>query len=353
MVSGLLVDVLFFLEGVVQEVPDRNERKDAEQDQHHVRDEPRFSSMAGRRHQPYTSSRFPEQLQQNERGEHRDDPQDHRHRQPVVDAQLGEGVHVDAQCERLRKIAGTAFGEHERQVEQAQDADGGEGDADGDRLRQHRDGDEYELLEGAGAIDVGGFVQLTRDRIQARQVDEDEVAERGPDDGEAHCRQHGIALPEPVLRIPLQPEHDHRCIDQPAVVRVDHFPYESDHRQRQHLRQIHDRLVDVLEPDHVVDVHRNQHCQDVQDRHVEDYQVEGVEEYPLDRTLAEHDGEVLQSHEIRLRKQAVPVGKAVAQGQGDRVDEEYHRHGQRRNHEQQTDDEALLMILDLHRVSAG
>ena len=138
------------------------------------------------------------------------------HGRGVAEVELDERVLPDVHghglglAQRAALVVGRAGVEQQRLGEQLEPADGGDDDREQDRRAQQRDGDPAELLPRAGAVQRGRLVQVPRDGLHGRQVDQRVVAGPAPvtisaigdhDDHVAACHSigsHADAAEHPV-----------------------------------------------------------------------------------------------------------------------------------------------------------
>src|SRR5216683_119002 len=129
------------------------------------------------------------ELEEGEDEDHREEDPRHRGGRAELEKILERRL-VEMLDHRARGVARTALGEDEYLPEDLEGSDD-VGDEDEEEHRaEQRQGDGPEAPPPARAIEGGGLVELARDVLEAREID-DEVVARHPPDGGQDDRPHG------------------------------------------------------------------------------------------------------------------------------------------------------------------
>src|SRR5438552_2707496 len=241
----------------------------------------------------------PERTELHDRDGHGHDEEDDGHRAgETVAAELERGA-VDELHDRDRRVVRSAAVRHHVHALEDLEREDRVDDEEVQRRRlEQRHGDVPPLRERPGALDLGGFVELSRERAHRGRVEDDAAAGDREDGAQNDRGQRLVGAADPEQRLDAEDAED--GVREPIWVGVeDPAPYHRDEDRGVHEGQIEERAVEGLTSraermDETGNDEGERQLRGDDHRRIED----GVaERLPEDRVLRERD-EILQADEL-------------------------------------------------------
>ena len=130
-------------------------------------------------------------------------------RRGVAHLQVLEGVAVEVDREQQGGVVGAALGHDEGFGEDLQRADDAQDQVEEGDVGDQRHGDGEETAPAAGAVDLGRFVEILGDPLQAGEEDQHAAARR-PEAGDDQRRHRPALVDQPARTADADPVEQQR-----------------------------------------------------------------------------------------------------------------------------------------------
>ena len=260
-----------------------------------------------------------------EDGEDRDeDEQDHANGCRIADLVELEGVLVEREHERVRRVLRPSLRHDLDGLEDLERGDDLDDNNEEERRRYHGQRDLSEGRPLLRMVELRCLIEILRHGLQGRCEDQGIVADGLPD-RDRDQRPQGIAwVSEPIDGRDSKGSED--LVQQAIILVHDPEPQKRYRSKRDHIRREDDCLEKAVPARRLLEVQRDEHAKRYGKAHREDHVDERVREGLVELRVLDQASEVLESDEGPLGIHEVPVEEGKPSHLEDRHDPEDDEH---------------------------